>query len=262
MTASERPAADRPADAEDPTTWFGDDRVGAREHTDRVRDVFASVAGRYDLMNDLMSGGVHRLWKRRFIALTAPRPGERVIDLAGGTGDIAFGLMEATGRTAHVTICDLSEPMVRVGRDRAIDRGLVGGLDVVVGNAESLPFGDRSADLVTIAFGLRNVTRIDAALAEARRVLRPGGRFACLEFSRVAVPALAAAYDAYSRAVIPRLGAWIAGDRESYDYLIESIRRFPDQQSLIERMASAGLARPRHVNLSGGIAAIHLGWRV
>jgi len=257
------PASDPPppSSASPDTAWFGDAAVSATEHTERVRDVFASVADRYDLMNDLMSGGVHRLWKRRFIATVAPRPGERIVDLAGGTGDIAFGLVEATERGAHVTICDLSEPMVRVGRDRALDRGLAEGLGVAVGNAEALPFADRSVDLVTIAFGLRNVTRIDAALAEARRVLRPGGRFACLEFSRVALPALAAAYDAYSRAVIPRLGARIAGDRESYDYLIESIRRFPDQQSLAERMTAAGLARTRWANLSAGIAAIHIGWR-
>jgi demethylmenaquinone methyltransferase/2-methoxy-6-polyprenyl-1,4-benzoquinol methylase len=161
-----------------------------------------------------------------------------------------------------VTICDLTESMVRVGRDRAIDTGRIGGLDLVVGNAEALPVADRSVDAYTIAFGLRNVTRIDAALAEARRVLKPGGRFFCLEFSHVVLPALARAYAGYSDAVIPRLGQWVAGDRESYQYLVESIRRFPDQPTLARRMAEAGLERPRWSNLSAGIAAVHQGWRI
>lgn len=241
--------------------WFGERAVEPDEKTDLVRGVFSSVATRYDLMNDLMSGGIHRLWKSRLIASIRPRPGERLLDVAGGTGDISIKFLAAAGQGAAATICDLSEDMVRVGRDRAIDRGRVAGLDFLVGNAESLPVADASVDVYTIAFGLRNVTRIDPALAEARRVLKPGGRFFCLEFSRVVLPLLRRIYDAYSYAAIPRLGALVAGDRDSYQYLVESIRRFPDQPSLAERMSEAGLARARWQNLSGGIAAIHSGWR-
>ncbi len=241
--------------------WFGARAVEPDEKTDLVRGVFSSVATRYDLMNDLMSGGIHRLWKARLIAAIRPRPGERLLDVAGGTGDISMRFLAAAGPEADATICDLSEDMVRVGRDRAIDRGRVGGLDFVVGNAESLPIAEASVDVYTIAFGLRNVTRIDPALAEARRVLKPGGRFYCLEFSRVVLPVLRRLYDAYSYAAIPRLGALVAGDRDSYQYLVESIRKFPEQAALAERMTAAGLARAAWQNLSGGIAAIHTGWR-
>ncbi len=241
--------------------WFGARAVEPDEKTDLVRGVFSSVATRYDLMNDLMSGGIHRLWKARLIAAIRPRPGERLLDVAGGTGDISMRFLAAAGPEAGATICDLSEDMVRVGRDRAIDRGRVGGLDFVVGNAESLPIAEASVDVYTIAFGLRNVTRIDPALAEARRVLKPGGRFYCLEFSRVVLPVLRRLYDAYSYAAIPRLGALVAGDRDSYQYLVESIRKFPEQAALAERMTAAGLARAAWQNLSGGIAAIHTGWR-
>jgi demethylmenaquinone methyltransferase/2-methoxy-6-polyprenyl-1,4-benzoquinol methylase len=243
------------------SSWFGDREVDPDEKTGLVRGVFSSVAGRYDLMNDLMSGGIHRLWKSRLIGMIQPRPGEQLLDVAGGTGDIATRFLAAAGQGAAAAICDLSEDMIRVGRDRAIDRGRVAGLDFVVGNAESLPVADASVDVYTIAFGLRNVTRIDLALTEARRVLKPGGRFFCLEFSRVVLPVLRRVYDAYSYAAIPRLGALVAGDRDSYQYLVESIRRFPDQPALAERMETAGLARARWRNLSGGIAAIHTGWR-
>ncbi len=241
--------------------WFGERAVEPDEKTDLVRGVFSSVATRYDLMNDLMSGGIHRLWKARLIAAIRPRPGERLLDVAGGTGDISMKFLAAAGQGAAATICDLSEDMVRVGRDRAIDRGRVAGLDFVVGNAESLPVADASVDVYTIAFGLRNVTRIDPALAEARRVLKPGGRFFCLEFSRVVLPVLRRLYDTYSYAAIPRLGALVAGDRDSYQYLVESIRKFPDQPTLAERMTAAGLSRAGWQNLTGGIAAIHTGWR-
>ncbi len=241
--------------------WFGDRAVQPAERTALVRGVFAGVASRYDLMNDLMSGGIHRLWKARLVELVAPRPGERLLDVAGGTGDVAFALLDRAPAGATVTICDLSEAMVRVGRDRALDRGLADGLGYAVGDAESLPFASRSVDAYTIAFGLRNVTHIDRALAEARRVLRPGGRFYCLEFSRVVVPALRQLYALYSTAVIPRLGAWVAGDRDSYQYLVESIRRFPPQRELAARMTAAGLSRARWRNLSAGIVAIHTGWR-
>src|SRR5512135_3397110 len=194
--------------------WFGYRPVEPEQKTALVRGVFASVASRYDVMNDLMSGGVHRLWKARFIEAVRPRPGERLLDVAGGTGDIALRFLARAGEGASAVICDLSPEMVAVGRDRAIDRGRVAGLHHVVGNAESLPFADRSFDVYTIAFGLRNVTHIDAALAEARRVLKPGGRFFCLEFSHVVLPALRRLYDAYSFTVIPRLGQVVARDRE------------------------------------------------
>ena len=242
--------------------WFGDRRVDADTKTRLVHDVFARVAGRYDLMNDLMSGGIHRLWKRRFIALMRPRPRDRLLDVAGGTGDISTRFVRAAGNGAHATICDLTEDMVRVGRDRAIDGGFAGRIDHVVGDAEALPIADASVDVYAVAFGLRNVTRIDDALREARRVLKPGGRLFCLEFSHVVLPLLRRAYDAYSFAVIPRLGAAVARDRASYQYLVESIRRFPTQEDLAERLTAAGLWRPRWVNLSGGIAAIHTAWRI
>jgi len=249
--------------------WFGDREVSPDEKTGLVHGVFAQVARRYDLMNDLMSGGVHRRWKDRFVALLAPRSGERLLDVAGGTGDIAFRLLDrAPG--ARVIVADLTEDMVRVGRDRALDGGRTGGeaggdsggLAFAVADAEALPFPDRSMDAYTIAFGLRNVTRIDTALAEARRVLKPGGRFFCLEFSRVANPFLARAYRLYSDAVIPRLGAVVARDRESYAYLVESIRRFPDQESLAGRLGGAGFARVRWRDMTGGVVAVHSGFRV
>ena len=245
--------------------WFGARRVSPAEKTPLVRGVFASVATRYDLMNDLMSGGIHRLWKARLIEMIAPRAGRPLLDLAGGTGDIAFRYLDRAHRAgvdASAVLCDLSEEMITVGRDRAIDRGLIRTLTFVAGNAESLPLPDRSVPLCTIAFGLRNVTHIDRALAEVRRVLMPGGRFLCLEFSQVVDPPLRRLYERYSDAVIPRLGQVVAGDRESYDYLVESIRRFPNQPALAERMRAAGLRRVRWLNLSGGIAAIHSGWRL
>ena len=241
--------------------WFGDTEVAPDDKTRRVHDVFDSVARRYDIMNDLMSGGIHRAWKARFVNQVKPRAGEWLLDVAGGTGDIAFRLKDRA-LEARVTICDLTEAMVRVGRDRALDQGLVKGLDVLVGNAETLPIADRSVDAYTIAFGLRNVTRIDDALAEARRVLKPGGRFLCLEFSQVVVPVLRRAYDLYSNTVIPRLGEVIARDPDSYQYLVESIRRFPSQRELAGRITEAGFAKARWRNLSGGIVAIHSGWRV
>ncbi len=263
-SVSRMPAMTAPAElSRDPEArWFGDRPVDPREKTPLVRGVFASVATRYDLMNDLMSGGVHRLWKAAFVERMQPRPGELLLDVAGGTGDISRRFLARAGEGARAVVCDLSPEMVAVGRDRSIDAGRLRGLDFVVGNAESLPLADRSVDVFAIAFGLRNVTHIDAALAEARRVLKPGGRFYCLEFSRVVAEPARRLYDAYSFAVIPRLGAVVAGDRGSYQYLVESIRRFPPQPELAERMAAAGLYRPRWRNLSGGIAAIHWAWRV
>jgi|SRR5690606_2273963 len=248
------------------TTHFGFHEIAEEEKAPRVRGVFSSVARRYDLMNDLMSGGVHRLWKDEMVSWLKPQPGWKVIDVAGGTGDIAFrilGRLEAKGdETGSVVVCDLTEEMLQVGRDRAIDSARLQGLQWVCGDAQRLPFPDRSFDAYTIAFGLRNVTRIEEALAEARRVLKPGGRFLCLEFSHVVLPILGRLYDAYSFQLLPRLGQLVARDRDSYVYLVESIRRFPSQAELADRIRQAGLERPRWRNLSGGIAAIHSAWRL
>jgi demethylmenaquinone methyltransferase/2-methoxy-6-polyprenyl-1,4-benzoquinol methylase len=244
------------------TESFGYRTVGAGEKKPLVRGVFDSVAGRYDLMNDLMSLGVHRLWKRAMVDRMAPRPGRHLLDVAGGTGDIAFRLRERGGEALRVTVCDINRSMLNVGRDRAIDRGILAGIDWVCGDAEALPFADRTVDGYTIAFGLRNVTDIDEALAEARRVLRPGGRFLCLEFSRLALPGLERLYDLYSFEVLPRLGQWVAGDAESYRYLAESIRRFPPQEELLRRMAEAGFERTGYRNMTGGVVALHSGWRL
>jgi demethylmenaquinone methyltransferase/2-methoxy-6-polyprenyl-1,4-benzoquinol methylase len=238
--------------------WFGDREVDPATKTTLVREVFTSVASSYDVMNDLMSMGVHRLWKRRFVAKIAPRPGEIMVDVAGGTGDIAQKL---AGAGALVTVCDLNPEMVSVGRDRALDAGIVS-IEWSVGNAQSLPLPDRRFDAYTIAFGLRNVTEIDTAMAEAWRVLKYGARFFCLEFSPEQLPGLDKLYDFYSRFVIPRLGEMVAHDRDSYEYLIESIRRFPAPSNLASRMESAGFERVDLEMLSGGIAAIHSGWKL
>lgn len=242
--------------------WFGDRKVTAEEKTRLVRGVFDSVADKYDLMNDLMSGGVHRLWKDRFVRMIRPRPGLHYLDVAGGTGDIAFRIRKKAGDGARITICDLDSAMLNVGRDRAADRGWIGGFEWIAGDAAALPLPDASVDVYTISFGLRNVTRIDTALAEAFRVLRPGGRFYCLEFSRVDEPFIAGLYDRFSRTVIPRLGELVAKDRTSYEYLIESIRKFPPQRQLAARMAAAGFEGAAWTNLSFGIAAIHRGWKL
>jgi demethylmenaquinone methyltransferase/2-methoxy-6-polyprenyl-1,4-benzoquinol methylase len=238
---------------------FGFRRVAADDHAAMVRGVFDSVADRYDLMNDLMSGGLHRLWKRAL--LDRLRQGETLIDVAGGTGDVALGFVARRGG-AGATIVDANGEMLRVGRDRAIDRGVAGGIAFVRADAAALPIADRTADAVTIAFGLRNVSRRAEALAEMRRVLAPGGHFLCLEFSRVVVPALARLYDAYSFRVVPLLGRWVTGDEDSYRYLVESIREFPDQETLAGELRDAGFGNVTHTNLSGGIVALHSAWRV
>lgn len=246
------------------TTHFGYQEVGVEEKSRKVRSVFESVARKYDLMNDVMSFGIHRLWKSALINWLKPKAGEQHLDIAGGTGDIALRIVEEVGRhkIGSITVCDLTLDMMLVGRDRMIDKGLLSQINWICGNAESLPLPDRSMDSCTIAFGLRNVTRIDRALAEARRVLKPGGRFFCLEFSRVVVPGMTALYDKYSFQILPKMGELIAEDRDSYVYLAESIRRFPPQDQLIDMMADAGFERCRYRNFSAGIAAIHSGWRI
>lgn len=244
-------------------TWFGFQRIDPQAKTARVREVFASVAPKYDLMNDLMSGGLHRLWKNEFVAMMRPRPGQAILDVAGGTGDIALRCAERTGGQARITVCDINPAMLQAGRDKAVDRGWIGdNLTWLVGNAEELPVASRSVDTVSIAFGLRNVTRIDAALAEFARVLKPGGRFFCMEFTPNVSPRLKRLYDAYSFTVLPLLGKLVAQDRDSYQYLAESIRQFPDQAALARRMEQAGLAQVTWRNLMGGIAAIHTGWKL
>jgi demethylmenaquinone methyltransferase / 2-methoxy-6-polyprenyl-1,4-benzoquinol methylase len=247
------------------TTHFGFRDVREADKASLVRGVFDRVAPRYDLMNDLMSAGVHRLWKADLIAEIAPRASDVLLDVAGGTGDIATRYLHACGGVdtgARAIVCDINAEMVDVGRDRALDGGFVAGVNWLVGDAEHLPVATSSIDVYTIAFGLRNVTRIDAALAEARRVLKPGGRFFCLEFSRVVVPVLDKLYDLYSFSVLPAIGDIVTGDRGAYQYLVESIRRFPPQEELARQVTAAGLERVRVRNLSGGIAAIHSAWRL
>ncbi len=255
--------AEVPADAPESgaeARWFGFTPVDPAEKAGLVRAVFDSVSERYDLMNDLMSAGVHRLWKATLMQLVRPQPGMTLLDVAGGTGDIALRFLEQGG--GHVHICDINESMLRVGRDRAINKGVLSHIDWVTGDAERLPIASRSVDAYTIAFGLRNVSGIDAALAEARRVLKPGGRFFCLEFSHVVLPLLREVYDAYSFTILPKIGGFVAGDEAAYRYLVESIRKFPDQDSLARRVAAAGFGQVRYRNLTGGIAAIHSGWRL
>ncbi len=240
--------------------WFGYRQIDPTEKTALVKGVFESVAPSYDIMNDLMSGGIHRLWKRHFVAAVNPQAGEKVLDVAGGTGDIAF-LMKARAPKADITLCDINEAMLRVGRDRAINRGQPNDFEFLVGNAECLPVKANSLDVYTISFGLRNVTDIDKALCEAVRVLKPGGRFFCLEFSKVDVAPLRPLYDIYSFAVLPFLGRVVARDAESYQYLAESIRQFPPQDELAKRMIAAGFENVSWKNLSGGIAAIHSSYK-
>lgn len=247
---------------QDRETDFGFRRVSETEKTRLVHGVFDRVAARYDLMNDLMSGGIHRLWKMQLIERLDPRPGQSLLDLAGGTGDVARRFLDRAGKGGLAIVCDINESMIRHGRDRSIDRGILDDLTWIAGDAENLPLSDSSVDTCTISFGLRNVTRIDQALREIRRVLKPGGRFFCLEFSRVEGTLLRRAYDFYSFALLPRLGQVVARDRDAYQYLVESIRRFPPQQELATMMEEAAFEQVRWRNLSGGIAAIHSGWRL
>lgn len=237
---------------------FGDELVSREEKTRRVGGVFSSVARNYDLMNDLMSGGMHRLWKDRFVSKVKPRPGEKILDMAGGTGDIAFR-MAAKG--AKVTVSDINPDMLAVGMERAERRG-IGGLIWQVENAERLTFADGSFDAYTIAFGIRNVTDIPAALREALRVLKRGGRFYCLEFSTSEWPGLGELYDRYSEHLIPRIGKTVAKDEASYRYLVESIRRFPRMEAFREMIGEAGFKSTSVEPILGGLVAIHGGWKI
>ena len=244
-----------------PSTDFGFQRVSPEDKTRRVRGVFDSVAERYDLMNDLMSAGTHRLWKRFALALANLRPGQRALDVAGGTGDLAAGLARQVGARGLVVLTDINASMLARGRDRLIDEGLAGRIECVQANAERLPFPDGCFDCVTIGFGLRNVTDKAAALKSMRRTLRPGGQLLVLEFSHPTLPALAPLYDLYSFRVLPLLGKLVTGDAASYRYLAESIRMHPDQPTLLKMMQEAGLEGCRYHNLSGGIVAVHRGYK-
>jgi demethylmenaquinone methyltransferase / 2-methoxy-6-polyprenyl-1,4-benzoquinol methylase len=246
----------------DETTHFGYRSVPLDEKQDRVNDVFHSVARRYDLMNDLMSAGLHRAWKSDLVtALNPPKKRPfRHLDVAGGTGDVAFRVLDAGGALTHVTVLDINGDMLEVGRGRAAR--YEGRIDFVEANAEALPLGDKSFDGYTIAFGIRNVPRIETALTEAYRVLRRGGHFLCLEFSNVDMPGLDTLYEAYSFNVIPALGGLVTGDAESYRYLVESIRRFPPRAAFARMIAEAGFQRVTHRAMTGGIVAIHSGWKI
>jgi demethylmenaquinone methyltransferase/2-methoxy-6-polyprenyl-1,4-benzoquinol methylase len=246
-------------------TDFGFRKVPLADKQDLVDDVFRKVARRYDLMNDLMSGGLHRAWKDALVtAIDPPRQTRafRLLDVAGGTGDVAFRVAEAGGSATRATVLDASTDMLQVGRERARERGLDDVVSFVEGNAEHLPFVDSSYDAVSIAFGMRNVARIERALAEAFRVLKPLGHFLCLEFSAVDVPGLDRLYDLYSFRVIPALGRAVVGDAEPYRYLVESIRRFPQPETLAAMLHGAGFRRVSHRRMSGGIVALHSGWRL
>lgn len=246
-------------------THFGYSTIPLADKQGRVDDVFHSVARRYDLMNDLMSGGLHRAWKDALLTAVNPPKGDRafaLLDLAGGTGDVAFRVAQAGGPNTRVTVCDINAEMLAVGAERAASRGLDHAVTFEQGNAEELPYADKSFDCVTIAFGIRNVPRIDRALAEAYRVLKIGGRFLCLEFSSVDVPGLDALYEFYSFKVIPRVGQAVTGDREAYQYLVESIRKFPRPQAFAGMIGEAGFRRVSFRQMTGGVVALHSGWKL
>ena len=250
--------------ADHDTTHFGFRTVARDDKAKLVRGVFDSVAQKYDIMNDLMSAGVHRLWKNAMVDWLNPQNGWQIIDVGGGTGDIAFRLLDKMQKKAplegHVTVTDINYEMLRVGRDRAVDAHRLDGLSWLCGNAEKLPAPDNSMDAYTIAFCIRNVTDIPAALRDAKRVLKPGGRFMCLEFSQVVLPFLDKFYDLYSFKLLPEIGQIVARDRDSYQYLAESIRKFPPQETFAQMIRDAGFGNVSYRNVSGGIAAIHTGW--
>ena len=243
----------------DDTTDFGYERVKTAEKAGRVREVFDSVAAQYDLMNDLMSGGLHRLWKRFTIELSTVRSGQTVLDIAGGTGDLAAKFSKLVGADGKVILADINAAMLSVGRDRLIDKGALSNIDVVQADAQFLPFEDNSIDCITIAFGLRNVTDKAKALKSMHRILKPGGRVLVLEFSKPTSPLLSRVYDAYSFSALPAMGKLITDDADSYRYLAESIRKHPDQESLLEMVEDAGFVDCRYHNMTGGIVAVHRG---
>ena len=243
------------------TTHFGFQTVPESEKAGRVQGIFGSVASKYDVMNDAMSLGIHRVWKDAMMDWLAPRPSQRLLDVAGGTGDVSFRFLARAG-DAEAVVCDLTEPMLVEGRKRAEAEQMANQLSWVVGDAMALPFPDNSFDVYTISFGIRNVTRPQDALAEAFRVVRPGGRLMVLEFSQIPNDLMQKAYDLYSFNIIPRLGEAIAGDRDSYQYLVESIRRFPDQGTFLQMIKDAGFENASYRNLSLGIAALHSGWKI
>lgn len=243
----------------DNTTHFGYEDVRTEEKVQRVADVFHSVASKYDLMNDLMSGGVHRLWKRITIEQSGVRTGHSVLDIAGGTGDLTMRFSRLVGPTGKVVLADINDSMLKVGRDKLLDKGVTGNVEFVQANAECLPFPDNTFDVITIAFGLRNVTDKDAALRSMARVLKPGGKLMVLEFSKTNNPLLTKAYDFYSFNILPKMGSAIAGDAESYRYLAESIRMHPDQETLKNMMQGAGLSNCKYQNMTGGVVALHTG---
>ena len=248
-------------DETDKTTHFGRETIPEGDKAGRVQGVFNSVASKYDIMNDVMSVGIHRVWKDAMMDWLAPRPGQRLLDVAGGTGDISFRFLKRAGR-GHATVLDLTEPMLVEGRKRAEAASMAESLDWVVGDAMALPFEDNTFDVYTISFGIRNVTRPQEALNEAFRVLKPGGRLMVLEFSQLPNDGLQKLYDLYSFNVIPRMGQMIAGDRDSYQYLVESIRNFPDQETFLSMVRLAGFEQAKYRNLSMGIAALHSGWKI
>lgn len=246
-------------DTDTDSTHFGYQTVDRRQKAGLVAGVFHSVAAKYDLMNDLMSAGVHRIWKRFTIELSAVRPGQQVLDIAGGTGDLAAKFCKLVGPEGRVVLADINESMLRVGRDKMTDLGIVGNIEYTQANAECLPFPDNSFDCITISFGLRNVTDKDAALRSMLRVLKPGGRLLVLEFSKPSNELVSKAYDSYSFNILPKIGKWVTDDEDSYRYLAESIRMHPDQETLKEMMADAGFARCEYHNMTGGVVAVHKG---
>ncbi len=243
------------------TTHFGYEKVAVEDKVQKVAGVFSSVASSYDVMNDLMSFGIHRLWKRFTIDLSGVRQGQKVLDLAGGTGDLTARFSKLVGNEGQVVLADINEAMLRVGRDKLTDMGLINNIEYTQANAECLPFPDNYFDCVTIAFGLRNVTNKDAALVSILRVLKPGGRLLILEFSKPEYPLLSKIYDTYSFNILPKIGKLVANDEDSYRYLAESIRMHPDQETLKQMMLEAGFAEVDIHNLTGGVVALHRGWK-